>query len=171
MNLIESKNLKTFIIVCLIVFLGMFGIVLMKLPSQQEPVKTDEETVVTQPKSNPPVQYNEERNKKMLQILEDRPALSPSDQTRRAQLTASVNPLSETLEYSLEYLSAPDEFMVEIRTIDINSAKQKAISWFKSKGLSDEGICHLPLVFYLNYDVAQNLRDMKVEFDPLPPGC
>lgn len=170
----ESQNLKAVLIAGVTVFVIMLGIVLLKSPSKSEQHKAGvvvTPTISQETKTDPPVLYKKERNDKMLEILDTRPALSGSDKAIRAKLTALRNPLQNTNEYSLEYLSSPDEFMVEIRTVDINSAKEKVIAWLKNTGLSDEGICHLPVVFYLNYATANSLRGMNMQFDPLPPGC
>jgi hypothetical protein len=123
------------------------------------------------PQDNPAVQYNAEKSKQLHEVFTSRPALTENDKAARQKLTQKKNPLVEADLFTIEYLSAPDEFMVEIRTADIERAKAGTMEWLQDQGLTPDGICKLPVVFYLNYDVAQSLRGTNTEFNPLPPGC
>jgi hypothetical protein len=120
------------------------------------------------PKDNPPVEYNPGN---LHEIFTNRPTLNESDLEAKKALITRKNPLQTTDGYAVEYLSAPDEFMVEIKTTDIQKAKADTVGWLESQGLSSDGICKLPVVFYLNYEVAQGLRGTNTVFSPLPPGC
>jgi len=120
------------------------------------------------PQDNPPVEYNAGNLHK---IFKDRPTLSEQDQAAKKAVIAEKNPLKTTDEYAVEYLSAPDEFMVEIKTTNFEKVKADTVAWFESQGFSTDGICNLPVVFYLNYDVAESLRGSNTIFTPLPPGC
>ena len=107
----------------------------------------------------------------MLDLVDNRRDLSPSDMNVKEKLKKLLKTPKTTNTYTIEYVSNPDEFMVEILTIDMNTAKEESVAWLKSQGLSEQGVCNLPVVYYLNYNVAQNLRDMNVKFNPLAPGC
>lgn len=123
-------------------------------------------------KYEPPMNYADADTKKMLDSVGNRKPLSESDQRIRAILTTDfANPLSETESYYLEYLSEPDQFMVEIRSVDIDGTKNQVNEWFHSQGMSSDGICNLPVVFYMNPTTAENFRNKNVEFSPLPLGC
>lgn len=123
------------------------------------------------PQNNPPVLYNTEKSEQLERIFQTRPALSAPDKFAKDKLIQKPNPLFETEEFYIEYLSAPDEFMVEIKTKEIGKAKEEVEAWFVQQGFSTDGICKLPVVFYLNYEVAESLRGVDMEFDPLPLGC
>jgi hypothetical protein len=120
------------------------------------------------PQDDPPVEYNAG---KLHEIFTNRPTISEPDLEAKNALISKKNPLQSTQDYEIEYLSAPDEFMVEIRTTDIQKAKADTVTWFASQGFTNDGICKLPVVFYLNYDVAESLRGTNTVFSPLPPGC
>lgn len=123
-------------------------------------------------KYNPPMNYEDNSTKKMLDTVENRKTLSDNDKKiREAIITSMQNPLSETDSYLLEYLSEPDQFMVEIRSTDIDGTKNAVKQWFNSQGISDEGICKLPVIFYMNPAAAEHFRNKNVEFNPLPLGC
>ena len=121
--------------------------------------------------TSPPVAYDTKSSARMLDLVENRIPLSSSDEAVKAKLTKQKNPIRETATYGIEYIAPMDEFLVEIRTANINQAKEESVAWLKAQGMSEEGICHLPVVYYLNGDVANNLRDMNIRFNPLAPGC
>ena len=136
--------------------------------------KAPSENLPPQPvatKTNPPVTYEKESTDRMLDLVDNRRDLSPSDMNVKEKLKKLLKTPKTTNTYTIEYVSNPDEFMVEILTIDMNTAKEESVAWLKSQGLSEQGVCNLPVVYYLNYNVAQNLRDMNVKFNPLAPGC
>ena len=72
---------------------------------------------------------------------------------------------------TIEYVQSLDLFDVSILTVDVASAKQEAENWFKQEGMSQQGICDLPVGFYLNQDVANSLKSTDFKFSPLPDGC
>lgn len=71
----------------------------------------------------------------------------------------------------IEYVQSLDLFDVYILTIDVASAKKEAEDWFKQQGMSQRGICDLPLGFYPSPDVANLLQNTNFLFSPLPDGC
>lgn len=72
---------------------------------------------------------------------------------------------------NIYYVQSLDLFDVDILTIDVASAKQEAENWFKQQGMSQQGICDLPLGFYLSGDSANILDNGNFIFNPLPDGC
>jgi hypothetical protein len=78
----------------------------------------------------------------------------------------------------IEYVSEPDDFEGEIlagwTAWDLNAAKLQAEMWLRMQGLSDFGICHLPLTFYPSGDLRDAFRDAfpdGVPWDPNPVAC
>lgn len=108
-------------------------------------------------------------------MFKNRQELSSSDSAAEKQILQQITPqdtlLMVTRTFKLEYLPTPNEFISEILTTDITSGKQDTISWLESQGLSMEGICHLPLFFYLSPDVMQQLKGSTTLFNPIPDGC
>jgi hypothetical protein len=136
--------------------------------------KSPSENLVPNPaatKTNPPVAYEKESTDRMLDLVDNRRKLSSSDLRVKEKLKKLLKTPKTTNTYTIEYVSNPDEFMVEILTIDMNTAKEESVAWLRNQGLSEQGLCNLPVVYYLNYNVAQNLRDMNIKFNPLAPGC
>lgn len=72
--------------------------------------------------------------------------------------------------YSIEYVSAIDDIEIEILTTDVEKAKAEALNYLKKQGLSDKGICNLPVRFYPGYIIRKKLPSSFV-FNPLPPDC
>lgn len=71
----------------------------------------------------------------------------------------------------IEYVQSLDLFDVNILTPNVASAKKEAENWFKKQGMSQQGICNLPLGFYLSPAVANLLQNTNFIFSPLPDGC
>lgn len=126
-------------------------------------------------KKIPPVRYQKKGFYRLLEIITSRPLLSDNDSSIRKDVLASLGNKSGLLYESslvrIEYIKTPDIFEGEILTINIESAKSQGVQWFLSKGMSKEGVCNLPLSFYLNYNVTQQLRGKNFEFNTLPEGC
>lgn len=144
-------------------------------PSPKETQPLTQPTSI--PFSKPPVTYNREASIKILAKEEQRIDLSPSDAQAKEhilQLLPSGQDYGTVYSSNtiiIDYTQSLDLFKVEILTVDVASAKTEAENWFKNQGMSQEGICNLPLSFYLNWDTANILKNTKFVFNPLPDGC
>ena len=126
---------------------------------------------------NPAVLYDSAAQDKLINAIQDRKSLSQNDMVAKANIIAQLpNGEKSGIVYSdptlnIEYISSADLFQVEIRTTDIQSAKNAANVWFRAHGLSQQAICTMPVEFYLNYDIANHLRQTNIVFSPLGNGC
>jgi len=124
-----------------------------------------------------PVFYDNAAASRLAQKIQNRPTLQPADnQSKNAILNTILHGfnsgvLYETADVRLEYVQSANLFMGEIKTTNVVKAKADATTWFLNKGLSQEGICNLPLMFYLDTGVSQALQGQDVVFSPLPNGC
>lgn len=121
------------------------------------------------------IRYEPTQTVKMIQQIENRPSIPPSDSDIKTVIVNSIGNDSGTVnkvdnEYRVDYLKTQDFFQVEIDTTDIQKAKTDAVAWFTSQGMSHEGICKLPLIFYLNFYIKKELPQATL-FNPLPEGC
>lgn len=152
-----------FVVLAIIVTFGEIG-------SGQKPIIQPTNVSETRPK----VKYEQGSLGKSLIKLTSRTPLSPSDTSTKQKLIdiASANSglIDKTKLYSIEYIRAIDDIEVEILTTDIDQAKTQAVDYLKTQGLSDQGMCNLPVRFYLNYVVTKEISP-SVVFNPLPPGC
>jgi hypothetical protein len=125
--------------------------------------------------TTPVIKLNEASEWKLAEMLMSPPTLSASDESVKNAILAPLNGfagnLHTTPNVTVFYLPSIKEFGAKIETTNIALAKKEAVDWLTSKGMSQQGVCHLPLEFYLNYDAQNNLRSQNVVFDPLPPGC
>ncbi len=125
----------------------------------------------------PPVSYKSDATDRLIEKVRNHPELSASDSSAKQKILAllpsgkSSGYVYESVTVKIQYLSSPDTFLAEILTKDILKAKTDAVDWLKSQGLSQKGICDLPVSFYINYHIANDLRDSNVIFSPLPEGC
>lgn len=104
--------------------------------------------------------------------LESKPLTQDKEDIKR-QLTAPLGEagiLTDGPDFRIDYI-APDFFQVEIKSINIVDARDKAISWFKNKGFSEEDICRFPVTFYLNAEIVGKLEGSGVIFNTLPDFC
>jgi hypothetical protein len=129
----------------------------------------------TTTRTNPPVIYNQEKTNQLLNIVKTRPQLSDNDKRVRGEIIAPLRNqsgnLTTTTMYKIEYVKTADAFLIEITSINISQAKNNAVQWFREKGISPEGICNLPVSFYLSRNAANSLKEMGGIFNPLPENC
>lgn len=121
------------------------------------------------------VPYNNLAKEKVIDNMQNRQELSDRGKSSRQNILNRLNNMSgvayETISFRLEYIQSPDIFMAEIKTSDINKAKKEAADYLISEGFSQNDVCILPLVFYLNAAIALEIRETGIEFSPLPLDC
>lgn len=78
-----------------------------------------------------------------------------------------------TIDYLYGLNDYPDNFQVEIKTVDVKNAKIEGEKWFIDKGLSLKAICEYPIEFYLSWETKQQLIDLNnnIIFSPYAPSC
>jgi len=178
------------IILAAILVVIVFGIVFTIITSQQQPQNklTATSTIIT-PKTPsptisentaggvPPLTYDKAASQKLLDYIDNRRALSSSDTFAKANILSLLPSgqqsgiVYQSSNIIIEYISSADVFQTEILTTDIQAAKNEANAWFREHGVSQKGICTLPVEFYMNHDVANTMRQENLTFSPLPNGC
>lgn len=127
-------------------------------------------------KTNPPISVNKNSTQKLLEVMKNRPTPSVNaDKTIRERLidqaVANNGVVEETGIIKIEYLDSPNTFEVLLKQYPLAPGKNAAYSFFRSEGMTDDGICKLPLSFYLTSDVSQRLKEAGEEFSPYPEFC
>lgn len=123
------------------------------------------------------VSSSENAQERLLEKIKKRAPLSQKDRDAKTKILTLLpqgersGVLHRSSNIIIDYTYSANIFQVEILTKDVASAKNEAVLWFKNYGMSQEGICNLPLSFYLNFDVKNSMPDEERSFDPLPPGC
>ncbi len=125
----------------------------------------------------PPLAYDVTASQKLLDYFNNRRTLSSQDIAAKTTIL-SLLPSGEksgvvyqTADFKIEYIHSADMFLIEILTPNIQMAKNEAETWLKEQGVSQRGICILPVEFYMNYNIANQLRQQNIIFSPLPDGC
>lgn len=122
-----------------------------------------------------PKTYSQDDLEKDFQRIVSRQPLSSADLSIRQKLIKSLGEksgiLAKTDSFQIEYVKSADSFMIEILSTDTNAAKNTAADWLLQQDLSKEGICNLPVVFYLSSTVKQQLEETNQRFNPIPEGC
>ena len=127
--------------------------------------------------SKPPLFYSRAGQDKLLEYIRNRQPLTENDRLAKAKILAilpqssSSGVVYRTNNIIIDYTQSADIFQVEILTTDIQRAKNEATLWLTTQGLSQEAICTLPVGFYMNSDVASELRKTNLVFYPLGDGC
>lgn len=170
MKKIKPKRIALFVVLIVVVSLVFFGLF------NANQISVFAQNITN--KSKPLVKYNAQKMGQWLKILKERPALSGNDKKAKQKIIAPLSKVKnksgyvkETKDYKIEYVSNADEFFVEITSPDIQRAKYWATMWFKLNGISDDGLCKLPVVFYPNWNIAQQIKNLNIEFNPLPDNC
>ena len=133
-------------------------------PSPSVPVSTGESSSSPDPES------------RVLDYVQHRRQLSPSDLVAKKKIISLLSStdhsgdLYHSSNINIDYTASVDLFQVEILTTSVDSAEQEAVNYFTQEGMSQTGICNLPVSFYLNFDV-KNAIPTDTPFSPLAPGC
>lgn len=177
----ESKQKYLYLIIG-VVILVIYGIVVLfslfgktKTPTNNAVFPSPTPIQTAQNQTKPAVAYNVNATRKLEQLLKQRNLLSSADQTLRKQIVQSVNNktaiLQQTPTYTLRYIQPFDLFQAEINTIDVAKAKTAVATYFSNKGISNKGVCYLPLTFFLSKQASQQLAGKNFSFSPIPEGC
>lgn len=144
-------------------------------PPSPQPSQTWPQPLPLETPRQPSVQLDPAKSDLLLKKIKSRAPLSNQDSGARKKLVSLLGGksgvLNKTDTYRLEYVAAPNIFLAEILTTDLTLAKQEAVSWLEAQNLSGEGICNLPLSFYLNSEVSKQLTGKGLVFNPLPDNC
>jgi hypothetical protein len=127
--------------------------------------------------TRPPLLYDEKSDEKLLDLIRNRRAISNADLLAKSKILTLLpqgkvsGVIHETRNIRIDYTQSADLFQVEIITTDITEAKDEANTWFKEQGFSQEGICSLPVGYYVSYVVADQIRDSGIVVDSLGNSC
>jgi hypothetical protein len=182
-----KRNKVDYVVVVYAVFLllivlgiAYFAFTSIASPANNPPLPTPIPTVTEVPPAIPPpplINYDTKAELRLVDKMRNRPQLSQIDASAKTTMlntvlkgyNSGVAYESETVR--IEYVKSLDLFMAEIKTTDIQQAKNDANVWFRGQGLSQEGICNLPVMFLLNLDTAEILKNKNILFSPLPNSC
>jgi hypothetical protein len=182
----KPVNKKLFILIIVLILI-IFAILLLRFflaGTKQPPAKSP--TPSQAPNSTPvslfsptpappkPL-YNPDSLEKDFERISERGRLSNAELQIRQRLLDSIGNksgiITQNNTFKVEYLHSPDVFTIEILTTDTDLAKRDALNYFKGQGLTAQGICDLPIVFYLSPEVSDYFRQSNLEFNPVPEGC
>lgn len=183
-----KRNLGDYstLIIATALLLLVFGIAIFTfiktLPSQESQTNTPTQTVLPTVENVPNnqisiVRYDEAAEEQLLEKMNTRQLLSKEDTVAKAKIISLIpgdidsGIVYQTNTLKIDYVSNPDIFRVEILTTNISQAKAEANVWFRQQGLSQEGICNMPVMFYLNSEVSDKLKDSGTVFSPLANSC
>ena len=171
-----------FILVVIVIAIGIILLTASKQPATPTVTITPTSSVpsITVPNAYTysPLKYNAVAARRLFTREVQPTPLSSSDaqaKTRILQSLSTTGPNAGIIYTSntiiIHYVPALDLFKVEVLTIDVPTAKADAETWFKQQGMSQQGICDLPLGFFPNWKVANFLKQSNYEFNELPDGC
>lgn len=162
----------------IIIGLFLLLIILITIIALNRPTKIISPNLSTIPTPIPlptTSQANLVNEAKIMNLIISKQPLSSNDQGVKTKIDNSLNNVAgspiKNDEFRVDYLHDNDQFQVEILTTDFNQAKKDAVSWFTSEGFSMNAVCKLPVIFYLNFDIKQELPDRGINFNPLAEGC
>jgi hypothetical protein len=124
-----------------------------------------------------PLKWNQNASKITLQREEQRIPLSTSDEQAKTRILQLLpNGQNYGVVYSspnvtIQYDQALDLFEAETLNINVAAAKKEAENWLKQEGMSQQGLCDLPLDFYPGGTSEYLLQQSKFIYDELPDGC
>lgn len=170
----NKKLVLLFIAFCILFPLGIYGLKVSTPPSAIRTSNTVPSQIIS-PTKTANTLPEEDPQKKLLDYTQNRRQLSVEDEEVKFQILSTLDTSSGIVYQNenivIEYIRSADLFQVEILTTNIDIAKEEAVSWFKNSGLSDQGVCDLPISFYLNFDIKNQMGAAAESYSPLPQGC
>jgi len=173
---------RNYFIIALAVVVIVPTIIIFLLSLKAKPAQTKQNyhlspTSAVMPARPVTINLDDAAEGRLAQVVLHRPPLSPADsQAKTSMLNAMLGgPNSGVLfiseDVELDYVKSENVFMGDIKTTNINQAKTEVTTWLEAQGISKEGICKLPVMFYLDPLVKPALQGQTVTLNPLPLGC
>lgn len=123
-------------------------------------------------KTSPSIIYDNASTQKMMELVKSKSKPSmPNGRIKNILIKKAAinNDIVYKDEFiTIEYIKSANSFLTQINNAKVDFSKQKAINYLREVGLSNDAICSLPLIFYLNSDVA---KKHGKEFVPIPNFC
>ena len=171
-----------FVLVVAIILLAIMVTMIVILFNTRAPEKPAEILIPTSFPTNtpdtimPPISYDKNAERSLLDRKENRRQLSDADIAAKNKILSlltspDVEVVYESANIRVRYIESLNLFKIEILTTDASQAKLEGYNWFRSQGMSHEGICNYPVEFYLNHNVKSELRGRNFIFNSAPEGC
>lgn len=133
-------------------------------------------TTVQQPHTTPSPTIDTSYGQKLKKTLSERPTpiITSDTQVRQSlinKLNGNTGDLTETPSFRLRYLKSANHFEATITSMPVNQAKNEVVSYLESQGLTEDGICKLPLIFFAGEEILSELRNTNIPFYPIPDFC
>lgn len=160
-------------VICIVFLLGFVGISSLKLnKSSMSSTRTTPTPLENRPQL--PSILDTKKTNQAISILQNKPQLSAQDTAAKQKLAAAADTTEFVYgspEFSVYYLKHDGTFQVEVNSLDVTRAKNDAASWFVSKGFTLDGLCKIPVIFYLGPAPLQIAQQKNMQFNPLPNNC
>lgn len=151
------------------------AVVILLRPSSSIQSRLQESVIAPNRPASSIINYEKGTQVKLFEKLTGERNLAGADLQARSKITSSLPEKSGTLlttsNVRLDYLSTPDFFQAEILSADAALAKKETVGWLLSQGISQAGICELPIMFFLGQTPAEEFIKSRNTFSPLAPGC
>ncbi len=125
------------------------------------------------PRTKPNINYVPGSLGKAFVKLTSRTPLSSQDLVAKENLLKIIDSFGliyQTSNYSIKYVRSMDDVEIEILTENVELAKTEAENYLLSQGFSQNGLCNLPVRFYVGTAVRKKLPEWFL-FNPLAKGC
>jgi hypothetical protein len=177
----RKQDILVFIF-ALILIIIIFSIVIITTASPQTQKNTVSVTSPTSTPSQSEIQptpqllYDSSAGARLADKIINRQTLSTQDTSaKNTTITTILNGNSgvvyENSDVKVEYVKSMDLFMAEILSPNISNSKTEVSNWFINQGFSQQSICNLPVMFYLDPNVSTQLQGEDIRFSPLANGC
>ncbi len=131
-------------------------------------------TVSKTPRPNPSPITGDAINDLVQRAIHRKP-LSATDKTVKEGFIKEVGGKSGVLytgsTFIIDYSADADIFHVEIISTNIAQAQDDAINWLRSQGITKDGICKFPIIFFSDPKRFDPKQSTGLEFYAMPSGC
>lgn len=160
----RNNNLKIYFVISFILLIVISFLIIFLLREDGQPQQAGTEIITPTPVASTRTPEENRRESQplegedfdqLIESVQNRSRLSEQDLSIRNELIsqgegegADKRDIYSTPAFILRYVPTADVFHAEILGNNIDEARSSLLTYLRSLGLSDEGICNLPVVFY-----------------------
>lgn len=176
MNIKKEKLILIASAFITVIFIGLLIYLIFFVSSEPTSNNLFSDEVSDEVTTSAQVNFDNQGFDKLYEIATSDSTLSIEEQAIKESLYQVGDEYSSGTIYTSEkvdigYISEPDIFQANIKTLNIAEAKTEAVNFFTSKGLTKASVCKLPLMFVLDFSLLEEFKKSGRKFSPLPPGC
>lgn len=119
--------------------------------------------------------YDPKADADLVEKTKNHPKLPALAAQAKKGLASMADPVTGVIisntRFEISFIPTFDLIQVEIKASDFKNAKKEATGYLLGQGLTQQGLCDSPVMFYLGFDISQEVKKSGETFSSLAEGC